>query len=121
MFCDCNVLYWAKEEWAFGPDSEFYDNLDGARWAGSEDWPELESRKAMEAREAWLFMNLDTRPLEQRPDERRASFRSPIAPSRRWQAVVDAHRAQELAKWNQRQLGWTQRQHAGAASKKQKH
>jgi hypothetical protein len=109
MFCDCNVLYWAKEEWTYGPDCDFYDALDAARWAGSDDWPELEFSSDIEAREAWLHMNLDTRPLEQRPDARRASFRSPIAPSRRWQTVVDAHRAQELEKWIQRQ-----QQHAGA-------
>jgi hypothetical protein len=67
-------------------------------------------------------MNLDTRPLEQRT--------GCVAPSRSWQAVVNAHRAQQLAQWHERLAEWNKRQqqqqqqkeqHAGAASKKQKH
>ncbi len=115
MFRDCNVFYWAKEECLFGPDSDYYSDLDVARWAGNEDWPDLEFNAGMEAREAWVHKNLDTRPLEQRPDAD-PPF---CAPCRRWQAVVDAHAAQELAKWRQRMHTW-QEQHAGSAAKKQK-
>jgi hypothetical protein len=127
MFCDGNVLYWAKEEWTYGPDAEYYDALDTVRWAGFIAWSDAEFHAAVEARKAYMYTNLDTRPLEQRPDDRAASFRPPIAPCRRWQAVVNAHREQELAKWNERELlqehaGAAKKQeHAGAASKKQEH
>jgi hypothetical protein len=52
MFCDCNVLHWAKEEWAFGPDSDFFDDLDGAHWAGFRQWSDAEFNAKIEAREA---------------------------------------------------------------------
>jgi hypothetical protein len=52
MFRDCNVLHWLKEEWVFGPDSDYYDDLEVARWAGCEDWPDLEFKAVKEAREA---------------------------------------------------------------------
>lgn len=107
MFRDCNVLHWLKEERAYGPDSDYYDDLDEARWADCEDWPDLEYNAAMEAREAWQCEDLDTRALEQRPYAH-PPFR---APCRRWQAVVDAHRTQEIEHLYQ---------HAGAALKKQK-
>jgi hypothetical protein len=115
MFRDCNVLHWLKEEWTFGPDSDYYDDLEWARWAGNEDWSDIELLAASEAREAWQCQDLDTRPLEQRPYAH-PPFR---APCRRWQAVVDAHTAQELGKWDQ-QVHSSQEQHARAALKKQK-
>jgi hypothetical protein len=124
-----------QEEWDYGPDSDFYDDLDGARWAGFMNWSEAKFNAAVEARQAYMFTYLDARPLEQRPDDRAASFRRPIAPSRQWQAVVEVHREQELAKFDQRVAEWNERrwpqqprlqrqqqrqQDAGAASKKQK-
>ena len=118
MFCDCNALYWAMEEWREGPDSDYYDELDAVRWAGFLAWSDAEFDAAVDARQAWLFMALDTRPLEQRPDYRRASFRSPIAPSRLWQARVAAHKSQEKQTLERQQ---EHEQHAGAALKKQKH
>jgi hypothetical protein len=95
MFCDCNTLYWAMQEWIEGPDCDFYDDLDADLWVGFLDWSDAEFDAAVDARQAWLFMALDTRPLEQRPDYCRASFRSPIAPSSLFQARVAAHRSQE--------------------------
>jgi len=112
MFYDCNVLYWLQEEWAFGPDSDFYDELDGAHWRGFTEWSDDKFNAAIDARKAWLSVDLDTRPLEQRPDHVPRQ-----ALCKRLQAVVDAHRAQERKKWNQRMHSW-QEQHT--ALKKQK-
>ena len=119
MFCDCNVLYWAKREVDEGPDCDYYDALDARRWNAILDSSPAEFVAVIEARETYMYTYLDAIPLEHQPDMRKASFLSPVAPSRRWHAVVDSHRAQELEKWTQQQLQ-QQEQHVGAASKKQK-
>jgi len=112
MFSDLNVLYHVKEELRDGPDADFHDRTDGARWEGFMAWSDAQFDAAVDAKHAYMFTHLDRRPLDQRP-RWVAACTHPVQPPRprRWHALVAAHAAQEPQ----------EEQLAGAARKKQKH